>query len=51
MNKKKSLYEAPTTNAIVVRFEGNLLTISGGEEGKAGKNLSQGNVWSFDDED
>lgn len=26
MNKKKSLYEAPTTNILVVRFEGNLLT-------------------------
>lgn len=51
MNKKKSLYEAPTTDVLVVRFEENLLTISGGEEGKAGKNLDRGNVWSFDDED
>ena len=26
MNKTKSLYEAPTTDVLVVRFEGNLLT-------------------------
>ena len=28
MNKKKSLYEAPTTNILVVRFEGALLQAS-----------------------
>ena len=28
MNKKKSLYEAPTTNILVVRFEGALLQTS-----------------------
>ena len=26
MNKKTSLYEAPTTKVLVVRFEGSLLT-------------------------
>ena len=26
MNKLKSLYEAPTTDALVVRFEGAILT-------------------------
>ena len=26
MNKKKSLYEAPTTDVLVVRFEGAILT-------------------------
>ena len=30
MNKKKSLYEAPTTDVLVVRFEGALLTGSDG---------------------
>lgn len=30
MNKKKSLYEVPTTDVLVVRFEGNLLAISNG---------------------
>ena len=48
---KKVFYEKPTTETLVVRFEGSLLTLSGGEEGKAGKNLDRGNVWSFDDED
>ena len=28
MNKKKSLYEAPTTDILVVRFEGSLLLVS-----------------------
>jgi len=28
MNKKKSLYEAPTTDVLVVRFEGALLQTS-----------------------
>ena len=28
MNKKKSLYEAPTTDVLVVRFEESLLTVS-----------------------
>lgn len=28
MNKKKSLYEAPTTNILVVRFEGRILDSS-----------------------
>ena len=32
MNKKKSLYEAPTTNILVVRFEGALLKVSGDNE-------------------
>ena len=30
MNKKKSLYEAPTTDVLVVRFEGALLQGSNG---------------------
>lgn len=30
MNKKKCLYEAPTTNILVVRFEGAILTGSDG---------------------
>ena len=32
MNKKKSLYEAPTTNILVVRVEGSLLTGSNGTQ-------------------
>ena len=28
MNKMKSLYEAPTTDVLVVRFEESLLTLS-----------------------
>ena len=32
MNKLKSLYEAPTTDVLVVRFEGALLTLSGDNE-------------------
>lgn len=35
MNKKKSLYEAPTTNILVVRFEGALLTGSNKAQSKA----------------
>ena len=32
MNKKKSLYEVPTTDVLVVRFEGALMKVSGDNE-------------------
>ena len=51
MNKIKATYERPTTDLLVIRFEQNLLNISGGDAGKAGQNLTQGNSWTFDDED
>ena len=47
----KIFYEKPTCEILVVRFEGALLTVSGGDPGKAGQNLTQGNSWTFDDED
>ena len=50
MNKKKSLYEAPTTDVLVVRFEGALLTLSGplaGVAGAAGANETY-NVYDED---
>lgn len=43
MNKKKSLYEAPTTNILVVRFEGALL------QGSVKVNAIQS--LSYDDDD
>lgn len=48
MNKKKSLYEAPTTDVLVVRFEGAILTISGDGDPNA---WTKGNTNWFDDED
>ena len=48
MNKKKSLYEAPTTNILVVRFEGALLTVSGDMEAKS---WTAGQTIWFNDED
>ena len=35
MNKNKSLYEAPTTEVLVVRFEGAILTGSNNAQSKA----------------
>ncbi len=37
MNKKKSLYEAPTTDVLVVRFEEAILRASYGADGAAGQ--------------
>ena len=51
MKKAKQTYSTPEVETLVIRFEGNLLTISGGDAGKAGQNLTQGNSWTFDDED
>ena len=39
MNKKKSLYEAPTTDVLVVRFEGALLTGSDGIKSMTGDDV------------
>ena len=50
MNKIKLDYEAPEANTFVVRFEGNLLQASYGEQGKAGT-LGSGNVYNFGDDD
>lgn len=48
MNKKKSLYEAPTTNILVVRFEGALLTGSPyGEKGAAGKKMVDDDDYTY----
>ena len=51
MHKMKELYSSPTSELLVVRFEEGMLNISGGDAGKAGQNLTQGNSWTFDDED
>ena len=48
MNKMKSLYEAPTTDVLVVRFEGAILNTSGDLTPK-GWTAGESN-W-FDDED
>ena len=50
MNKKKTTYERPTTDVLVIRFEGNLLQASYGDQGKAGT-LGTGNVYDFGDDD
>ena len=48
MNKKKCLYEAPTTNILVVRFEGALLTGSPyGEKGAAGKKMVDDDDYTY----
>ena len=49
MNKMKSLYEAPTTDVLVVRFEGNLLTGSPqfGTTGSAGSDTEDENYGGF----
>lgn len=47
---KKTYFEAPQAELIVVRFEENFL-LSGGEQGKAGQDLGKGNSYYFDDED
>lgn len=50
MNKNKSLYEAPHTDILVIRFESALLQASYGDQGKAGT-LGTGNVYTFGDDD
>ena len=48
MNKNKSLYEAPTTNILVVRFEGMLMT--SGDPRKGGiNNIGGDDVLNDDD--
>ena len=43
MNKKTSLYEAPTTKVLVIRFESALLQASNyGAKGAAGQNIEDG---------
>ena len=49
MNKKNSLYEAPTTNILVVRFEGALLT--GSPDGTWNNSIKKGSVWNQDEDD
>lgn len=48
MNRIKSLYEAPTTDILVVRFEESLLTVSGNMEAKS---WAAGQTNWFDDDD
>ena len=48
MTKKKLAYEAPKIEALVVRFEGAILTISGDGDPNA---WTKGNTNWFDDED
>ena len=49
MNKIKSLYEAPTTNILVVRFEGGILQNSAK---MSAKGWTQGaSSWWIDDEE
>lgn len=48
MNKKKSLYEAPTTNILVVRFEGSLLQASVyGSKGAAGRQMVDDDDYTY----
>ena len=50
MNKANCLYEAPTTEILVLRIEEGILQASiYGEEGAAGKKLGNGGVFNFDD--
>ena len=47
MNKMKSLYEAPTTDVLVVRFEGMVCTSPGSGYSRSG---GAGNVMNEDDD-
>ena len=52
MNKMKSLYEAPTTDILVVRFEGALLTVSGpgsgyNRSGGAGNEMNEDSDYTY----
>ena len=49
MNKKKSPYEAPTTDILVVRFEEGVLTGSEnyGAKGAAGNAIEDGNEYDL----
>lgn len=47
---KKTFYEAPETELILVRFEDNFCGTNG-DPGKAGQDLGKGNSFTFDDED
>ena len=48
MNKLKSLYEAPTTDVLVVRFEGAILT---GSDELTPKSWTAGQSGWFEDDD
>lgn len=49
MNKNKSLYEAPQTDVLVVRFEEGILQTSNyGSSRSAGQGFSSGNGNIFD---
>ena len=50
MNKKKSLYEAPTTDILVVRFEQALLVVSDPGSASNGFNTNN-NLGGLGDED
>lgn len=49
MNKKKSLYEAPTIDILEVQFEESVLTGSNnyGAEGAAGNEIEDGYVYEL----
>ena len=49
MNKTKSLYEAPTTDVLVVRFEGMVCT-SPGARGVAGNVFDGSNTYDYEDD-
>ena len=49
MNKTKSLYEAPTTDVLVVRFEGVVCT-SPGPRGTAGNVFDGSNINDYEDD-
>ena len=49
MNKKKSLYEAPTTDVLVVRFEEGVLT--GSPDGTWNNSIKQGSTWGSTEDD
>ena len=53
MNKNKLLYEAPAAETFVVRFEGAIMHLSGGnlgDPGKAGAILDKDNINYYDDD-
>ena len=47
MNKTKSLYEAPTTDVLVVRFEGAILQASYGAKGEAGQRMVDDDDYNY----
>ena len=48
MNKQKLMYEAPTAQTFVVRFEGMICTSPWGDANQAGKGLGEDGDHTYD---